>query len=66
MSSARIPLLSGKLPLFDFVDCNSQLFSRDLWDSRHLIGVVVVHISAAFIFFFSDFLFRFVLFIVVV
>ena len=34
---------------FEFVDCSSQLFSRDLWDSRHFIGVVDVHVRAAFI-----------------
>ena len=44
MSSARIPSLSGDLPFFEFIDCSLQLFSRDLWDSRHLIGVAVVHI----------------------
>ena len=66
MSSARILLLSGDLPFFEFIDCSLQLFSRDLWDSRHLIGVVFVHISAAFISIFSDFLFIFVLLIVVV
>ena len=49
-----------------FVDCSSQLFSRDLWDSRHLIGVVDMHIDAALIFILTDFLFRFFLFIVVV
>ena len=47
MSSTRIPLLSGDLPFFEFVDCSLQLFCRDLWDSCHLIGAVVVHISAA-------------------
>ena len=35
---------------FEFVDCSSQLFCRDLWDFSHLIGVVVVHIGAALIF----------------
>ena len=60
MSSARIPSLSGDL------DCSLQLFSRDLWDSRHLIGVAAVHVGAAFISIFSDFSFRFVLLIVVV
>ena len=49
---------------FEFVDCSSQLFCRDLWDFRHLI-VVVVHIGAALIFIFSDFFFRVFLFIVV-
>ena len=66
MSSARIPLLSGDLPFFEFIDCSSQLFCRDLWDSRHLIGVVVMHIDAALIFILTDFLFSFFLFIVVV
>ena len=51
---------------FEFVDCSSQLFCRDLWDSRHLIGVVVMQIGAALIFILPDFLFRFFLFIVVV
>ena len=50
---------------FEFVDCSSQLFCRDLWDSRHFIGVVVLHIDAALIFILTDFLFRFLLFIVV-
>ena len=53
MSSARIPLLSGDLSFFEFVDCSLQLFCRDLWDSCHLIGVVAVHISAAFVFVFT-------------
>ena len=57
-SSARIPLLSGDLPFFEFIDCSLQLFNRDLWDSRHLIGVVVVYISVAFIIIVSDFLFE--------
>ena len=65
MSSALIPLLFGDLPFFEFVDCSSQLFCRDLSDSRHLIGVDVMHIDAALIFILSDFLFRFFLFIVV-
>ena len=51
---------------FEFVDCSTQLFCRDLWDSRHFIGVVVTLISAAFIFILSDFLFRFFTLIVVV
>ena len=66
MSSALIPLLSGDSPFFEFIDCSSQLFSRDLWDSRQLIGVVVTHIDAALIFIFTDFLFSIFLFIVVV
>ena len=49
---------------FEFVDCSSQLFCRDLWDSRHLISVVVMHTDAALIFTLSDFWFRFFLFIV--
>ena len=64
MSCARIPLLSGDLP-FEFVDWSSQLFCRDLWDSRHLIGVVVMHTDAALIVILTDFLFSFFLFIVV-
>ena len=66
MSSARILSPSGVLPFFEFIDCSLQLFCRDLWDSRHLIGVVVVHISVAFISIVSDSLFRFVLLFVVV
>ena len=33
MSSARIPLLSGDLPFFEFADCVLQLFCRNLWYS---------------------------------
>ena len=66
MSSALIPLLSGDLLFFEIVDCSSQLFCRDLWASRHLIGVVVMHIDAALIFFLTDFFFRLFLFIDVV
>ena len=67
MSSARLPLQSGDLPFFEFVDCSSQLFCRDLWDSFHLThGVVAMHIDAALVFILSDFLFRFFLFNVVV
>ena len=65
MSSVLIPLLSADF-FFEFVDCSSQLFCRDLWNSRHLIGAVVMHIDATLIFILSDFLFRFFLFIVVV
>ena len=32
---------------WDCCDCSSQLFCRDLWDSRHLSGVAVMHIDAA-------------------
>ena len=32
MSSTLIPLLSGDLPFFEFVDCSSSFFCRDLWD----------------------------------
>ena len=46
MSSARIPLLSGDLPFFEFVDCGSQLSCRDLWNSRHPIGVIPMHIDS--------------------
>ena len=49
----------------EFVNCSSQLFCRDLWDSRNLIGVVVMHIDAALILILSDFLSRFFLFVVV-
>ena len=49
MSSARIPSLSGDLLFIEFIDSSLQLYSRDLWDSRHLVGVVVVHVSAALI-----------------
>ena len=63
MSSAPIPSLSGDFLFFELIDCSLQLFSRDLWDSRHFIGVVDVHVSAAFISIFSDFSFRFVLLI---
>ena len=63
-SSALIPLLSADLPFFEFVDCSSQLFCRDLWDSRHLISVVVMHTDAALIFTLSGFWFRLFLFIV--
>ena len=66
VSSALIPLLSGDLPFVEFVDCNSQLFCRDLWDSHHLIGVVVMHIDAAHTLILTDFLFSFFLFFVVV
>ena len=46
MSSARIPLLSGDLPFFEFVDCGSQLSCRDLRYSRHPTGVIAMHIDS--------------------
>ena len=61
MSSVLIPLLSGDLPFFEFVDCSSKPFCRDLWDSHHLIGVVVMHIDASLMFFLKELLFSFFL-----
>ena len=66
MSSARIPLLSGDLPFFEFVDCGLQLFCRNLWDSCRLFGIVVVHVSAAVVFIFTWFLFWFIILFVFV
>ena len=66
MSSSLIPLLSGDLPFFEFVDCSLQLFCRKLWDSHHHIGVAAVHVDAALSFVLTEFLFSFFLFIVVV
>ena len=66
MSSALIPLLYADLPFSEFVDCNMQLFCRNLWNSHQLIRISVVHIDAALIFIPSVFLFSFSLYIVVV
>ena len=48
MSSARIPLLSGDLPFFEFPDRILQFFTRDLWYSRHFFSVAKVHVSVTF------------------
>ena len=49
MSSARIPSLSGDLPFFEFPDRILQVFTRDLWCSRHFFSVADVHVYVAFI-----------------
>ena len=49
MSSARIPLLSGDLPFFEFPDRILQFFTRDFWYSRHFFSVADVHVSVPFI-----------------
>ena len=49
MSSARIPSLSGDLPFFLSLLIAARNSSVDLWDSRHFIGVVDVHVYVAFI-----------------
>ena len=51
--------------IFEFVDCSSQLFCRDLWDSCRHIGVAAVHVNAALIFVLTEFLFSLYFFFVV-
>ena len=50
---------------FESLGCSSQLFCRDLWDSHHIIGVVVMHTDAALIFVLTEFLFSLFFFFVV-
>ena len=65
-SSARIPLLSWDLPLFEFVECGSQLFCRNLWNSCRLFGIVVVHDCVAVVVIIIHFMFRVVFLVVLV
>ena len=66
MSSARIPLLSGDLPFFEFVDCGLQLFRRYLWNSCRLFGIVVVRVCVAVVAVIIHFMFRVVFLVVLV